>query len=251
MANNYVLGRGRIYFDRFDSAGDSTGFRYLGNTPAFSVTRAAQALDHYDSDSGVKVKDKSVTLSEDLGMTFETDNISLENLALWYGGTTAAGSTVSAVTDETLGLPAPVVPGVAYYVGADNISGVTVAKTTGGAAVTDFVVDAAGGLVTFGGAGYANTDALTVTYDAAAVTTTGRINDPTSIGTIYGALRYVSDNPVGGNQTQVFTYVKLTANGAYDLKGDSWQKLSFTGEVLRRTAGTGRFTIDARAGSAA
>jgi hypothetical protein len=249
MANNYVLGRGRVYFDRHDSAGASTGYRYLGNTPALAITRAAQSLDHYDSDSGVKIKDKSVTLSEDMGLTFETDNISLENLALWFGGTTAAGATTGAITAGTLLLPAPVHAGVAYYVGHEVVSSVSAAKTTGSAAVTDFTVDAAGGLITFGGAGYTSTDGLTVTYDAAAVTTTGRINDPTSIGTIYGALKFVSDNPVGANQTQTYGYVKLTANGSYDLKGDAWQKLAFTGEVLRQTSGAARFTIDARTGA--
>jgi hypothetical protein len=246
MANNYTLGRGRVYFDRFDAAGVPTGFRYLGNTPAVGVTRSSQTLDHYDSDRGLKVKDKSVTLQEDLGLTFETDNISVENLALWFGGAAGAGGTVPALTDATSTLAAPVTPGVAYYVGADNIAGVTVAKS-GGGAVTDFTIDAAGGFITFGGAGIVNTDSLVVTYDAAAVTSTARITD--SGATIYGALRYVSDNPVGANQNQNYPYCKLTANGNLDLKGDQWQKLAFTVEVLKRDSATGRYTIDMLPGS--
>lgn len=243
MANNYTLGRGRVYFDRFDEAGLSTGYRYLGNTPAVGVTRSAQTLDHYDSDRGTKVKDKSITLQEDIGLTFETDNISVENLALWFGGTTAAGATTAAVTDSTVTLQAPVLAGVAYYVGRDNISGLTAAVAgAGGAPITDFTVDAEGGLVTFGGAGITPADDVTVTFDAAAVTTTGRIND--NGATVYGALRYVSDNPVGANQNQNYPYVKITANGNLDLKGDQWQKLAFTVEVLKRDSATGRYTID-------
>ena len=36
--NNILLGRGKIYFDRFDAAGVRTGELFLGNCPTFEVT---------------------------------------------------------------------------------------------------------------------------------------------------------------------------------------------------------------------
>jgi hypothetical protein len=245
MANNYVIGRGRLYFDRFDASGASTGFRYLGNTPAISITKDSQTLDHYDSDSGLKVKDKSVTLQEDVRMSFETDNISPENLALWFAGTAGAGGTTAAATDATFAAN-DVALGVSYYVGRENISGVAIAPAGGGTAVAadDYVVDAAGGMVTFTGGVTPGSDYV-ITFDAEAVTTTGQIID--SGTTVFGALRYVSDNPVGANQTMNYPYVKLTPNGDYQLKGDEWQKLSFNVEILRDATLGSRFTIDARA----
>ena len=36
--NNILLGRGKIYFDRFDSSGVRTGELFLGNCPTFEIT---------------------------------------------------------------------------------------------------------------------------------------------------------------------------------------------------------------------
>ena len=49
--NNYVLGRGKLYFDRFpDGTKTPTGERYFGNTPSFSMSLDSETLDHYNSD---------------------------------------------------------------------------------------------------------------------------------------------------------------------------------------------------------
>lgn len=88
--NNYVVGRGEVYFDRFaDGTTTGSGEMYFGNTPNFQVTPQVTNLDHYDSDHGLKVKDMSVMLQADLNGQFVTDNISEDNLALWFLGVTA------------------------------------------------------------------------------------------------------------------------------------------------------------------
>jgi hypothetical protein len=57
--NNYVIGRGKLYWDQFLTGTQTpTGQRYLGNTPALSMTSAYQNLDHYSSDFGLRVKDE-------------------------------------------------------------------------------------------------------------------------------------------------------------------------------------------------
>lgn len=250
MANNYTIGRGRLYFDRFDAAGASTGLRYLGNTPALGVAKNVQTVDHYDSDRGLKKKDRSVTLQEDLTLTFDTDNISVANLALWFGGAESALAAAPAAAAQTTALT-NVVVGVAYPLGHENVTVTGVTVTAGGAAVdpANYEVDEAGGLITFTGGITSGTDDVTVAYDARARPAGGVILD--SSRPITGALRYVADNPVGDNANMRFPFVKLTPNGNFDVKSDTWQKLSFTAEVLQAPDSDTRYRIEQAIGAAA
>lgn len=50
------------------------------------------------------------------------------------------------------------------------------------------------------------------------------------------ALKFVSDNPLGPNQTWEFHKVTLSPNGAMQLIGDEWMTMSFTGEGLSDVA---------------
>jgi len=107
---NIVLGRGRLHFGKYKQ-GSSTpgGQRYLGNTTEFNLAQAEENLDHYNSDDGVNEKNRSVTLSQDTSGAFTCDDISKENLALWFLGSAsqiviASAAGVSEVlTDVELG----------------------------------------------------------------------------------------------------------------------------------------------------
>lgn len=85
--NNYVLGRGKLYFDKFKDNVNMglTGERYLGNTPSLNMTSAYQNLDHYSSDFGIREKDDTVQLQLDRSGNFTCDNISIENLGVMFG----------------------------------------------------------------------------------------------------------------------------------------------------------------------
>ena len=85
--NNYLLGKGILYFDRFDDAGLPTGEVDLGNCPAFSLQPTVETLDHFSSRSGLKVKDKSVTVQAGLTAKFTLEEFSLANLAMALLGT--------------------------------------------------------------------------------------------------------------------------------------------------------------------
>ncbi len=50
----------------------------------------------------------------------------------------------------------------------------------------------------------------------------------------YGQLRYVADNPNGSNSDYLWPWVKITASGNHELKGDTWETLEFAFEVLKR-----------------
>lgn len=86
-ANNYVVGRGRLFFGQYRTGTRSTrGQRYMGNTPELSLSQSEDTLDHYSSEGGIRVKDASVTLQNDSSGSFQCDDISPENLALWFLG---------------------------------------------------------------------------------------------------------------------------------------------------------------------
>lgn len=85
--NNYVVGRGRLFFGQFKpSTRKANGQRYLGNTPELSTSQSEDTLDHYSSEGGVRIKDASVTLQNDSSGSFQCDDISPANLALWFRG---------------------------------------------------------------------------------------------------------------------------------------------------------------------
>lgn len=50
------------------------------------------------------------------------------------------------------------------------------------------------------------------------------------------ALKFVSDNPIGPNQTWKFHRVTLSPGGALSLIGDEWMTMSFNGEGLADVA---------------
>lgn len=90
LDNNYVVGRGRLFFGQFKAGTRvARGQLYFGNTPALSLSQSEDTLDHYSSEGGIRVKDASVSLQNDSSGSFQCDNISLTNLALWFRGYTS------------------------------------------------------------------------------------------------------------------------------------------------------------------
>jgi len=98
---NYMIGKGKAYFDRFTAAGVSTGELHLGNDPVFSETPTVEVLDHFSSMEGIKKKDLSVNLSVGITLKFTLDEININNLDIAFQGdgieytTQAAGNQVN------------------------------------------------------------------------------------------------------------------------------------------------------------
>lgn len=168
MADDLTLGRGKLFFQPY-LLGETTGgtLGYFGDTTEVGLAETSQDLDHYNSEAGIKVLDKSVVLTQDMSITFATDNINEGNLAFWFGATTLA-EPADAPTD-----------------------------------VGDLIL----------------------TGDAQS---------------IYGAMIYKANNPIGSNRTLWVPYCNLKPNGTFALKGDTWQTMSFTARVIKRDALTGR-----------
>jgi hypothetical protein len=259
-AQQQVLGRGKIYFERFaTNAKIGNGAeRYLGNTPSFSTSRSDENLDHFDSDEGLKQKDIVVTLQSTQTGTVQFDSISKENIALLFSGDasvvtqTATGTTpVSETRKLTPGTSLQIGLDATHPLGVRGLSEVTV-KTTGGTPTT---VSATGNFVV-----HLDTGRIDV-VDAPAETTIDGMTDFTieyklAAGTfdqvisagqqVYGALRFVSANAYGPQRDYYFPYVKLTPNGDFSLKGDDWQKGEFALEILKRDDTTERVYVAGR-----
>lgn len=235
---NYTVGRGRLEFAPF-KAGTTrpSAFRYLGHTTEMSISATAEKLDHWNMDGGPKTKDRSVTLSVDYSMTFTTDHISPENVALFFmseGPQTvtqaAAASLEETITGVVLERKYMLGESAATPNGVKNATITTV--TVGGTeleAEIDYVADLVNGTIFFReDAGVTAGANVTIAYAVEASTFSRVISGNQAVR---GVLRFVSDNAAGDDFTMLFPSVEITPNGDYALKGDEWQVLGFNGSI--------------------
>lgn len=259
--NNYTLGRGEIYFGRFqdDDETQPLGLRYIGNTPEFSLTISQETLDHFSSDRGIREKDESIALQVNRTGQMTTDNINPANVALFFFGSDSTVVEAGAVvTGEEVGGADGVTQGLYYQLGisdarpsgarglvgesADdsNSAGATVVAENDSnssaspfAAGTDYVLDAAQGLLYIvPGGGIANGTVLSVSYAIKASSFTRVISGSQPVA---GHMKFKAANPTGDNIDYYLPYVKVSPNGDYALKSDEWQTIPFNLEVLKRT----------------
>ena len=109
---------------------------------------------------------------------------------------------------------------------------------------TDYEVIYASGLVhILPGGSVAKGDALTVDYASPAHT-----RDVTLSGSnpILGQMRFISENAAGKDNDYLMPYVRLSPNGEFALKGDTWQELDFGGDVLKLTPSTPAVFVSGR-----
>jgi len=243
MAQNYTLGRGMVHFARFiDGTTTPDGFRYIGNTPELNLTIESEELDHYSSDAGIREKDDSVPLEVNRTGSLVTDNVSPENVALFFFGdssivtqaavpsATEALSSIKATYSYKLGQSSS---NPAGYSGIDQTG--FVVEVSGGATLvedTDYTMDFDNGVITFleGSLLAVDGEDIDVTYAVAASTRNRVISGSEPVE---GAMMYISKNPKGADFTLYMPYVKVTPNGDYALKGDEWQQIPLSLEVLK------------------
>lgn len=270
----YVIGKGRLYFDAFAvGAKIGTGERYLGNSPELSSNQSQDTLDHIDADQGLNVKDEQITISNDLGGAFALDSIDVANVAMWFGGdvdkaTVAAATAIDESFAKTQWLPGgwkQLGVAVDQPQGTRSITNVTIATSVPGAAPSDprvstpitgsaltanFEIDLENARVYLEPTStlFATADTtIDITYDQEAITNEVVIGKGQEVR---GALRFNAKNPKGENKDYFWPYVKITANGDYALKGDSWQQMSFNYEVLKKDDTTERVYITNRPATA-
>jgi len=248
---NYVVGRGKLYFRPF-LPGTRTlapgGSRYLGNSPEVSLSQDEDKLDHYNSDSGIRVKDASVSLQNDMSGSFTLDDIQPENLALWFRGdvesNVIAGGAVAdeAHSDVKLGSYIQLGLTAGNPIGARNVSLVVVTDASDDsviAAAGNYEVDPVTGRVFIlpDAADITEGMDLEIDYTAAAGTEEVVIAAGT---TIEGRLEFFADNAAGANRDYIWPCVQISPDGDFALKGDDWQQMEFSLEILKLNDSTER-----------
>ena len=242
MSSNLVLGRGEVYFDRYDPVtGLVAGERYLGATPNLTVSAETQELEHFSAERGLRVKDESVTLSIDITGTVTIEDMSPENLALFFFGTSETATIASAT-----GVTEDIVAKTGHYYqlgmttakqeGVENVTSVAVVLEPAGANTTltvdvDYTVDLALGRVYIMPGGAVTDGAnVRITYNRSAQTQARVLSGSTLI---QGAMRFISYNGVGTQRNFYMPKVTLRPNGEFALKGDEWQNLALNMEILQ------------------
>lgn len=256
---NYVLGKGRFYFEAFaPGASTGAGEELIAQTREGNFSIKSDVLDHYDADEGLNVLDEQVTTKVDVTGKFTTENITLDVMAkfLLANGVdtvtvTAATAATTTYTDVKLGRYFQLGKSSALPQGVRNVSNVTVKVNASSTALANtgnqsFTVDAALGriFVPANAVGIVDGDDLLITYDVAAGTRQMVVSKDQQLR---GALRFVSANPVGGQRDFYFPLVNLSPDGDFTLKGEDWQAVGFNFTALKLDATTERVYIDGRA----
>lgn len=234
---NYMLGKGKLYFDRFDADGASTGEMDLGNVPDFSLTLSIESLDHYESMSGIKEKDKSVDVTVGANVKFTMDELSRWNLMIAINGITegtfsqGSGHQVNEVITAHLGKYSKLSRRNTHDVVVTNTAGtVTYTETT------DYTVDRSSGRIFVTETG-SITDGQTLHVDY--------LYDDTTYGqlialedtSVEGSLRFVGDPAVGPKYEVEIWKVKVKPTGDLKFITDEWATIEVEGEVLKDASG--------------
>jgi hypothetical protein len=235
--DNLLLGRGKVYFDRFDSAGQPTGLRFLGESDKIEINPSVTTKDYF-----TMAKAASTKLAQNIiNQTHEID-VSLkeyvaENIALaLLGDSVVLTQATDDVVDEVLTTKA--LPGYLYQTLNRKISVVT-AKTGVTALVdgTDFeVIDTELGLVrAIPGGALDGTKPLSVSYTAAAIVAGKQIQAGTT-SKIEGKLVFVGDPANGPAQDAEVWKVRFQPSGALALITDDYGSIPLKGEVMDDSA---------------
>ena len=273
MANEtqkYTLGRGEVFFNKFKPGTNiGEGERYLGNTPEYSLTNDVETLDHFNSDRGLREKDESVLLEISSSGSMTCDNISGDNVALFFLGNLLTKSSTSVTAQKEVftswkrGYTMQLGTTDTTPTGVRKVSNVKVGKAASGATIDmSSDINSMSGVTVIDAAGNYEVDTelgrlyleptsaeingdikLVVQFDVAAQS---RQMVVSSNDVVQGSLRFVAHNAKGENKDYFFPKVTLSPDGDYNLKGDDWQSMGFTFEALK-LPGRERVYIDIRA----
>lgn len=242
--NQYQIPRGRVFFDEY-VGGVPSGEQPFGNCPGITLTIDTSKAEHFSSETGLRQKDKAITVEVNRTGKVSCDNVSMTNLARFFSGTEetvtqAAGSVTDAVMT--------VKPGRFYQLGADsanpagvrNITALSVKAGTGSTtyvAGTDYEVDLALGRLQILESGTITAGDIKVSYTRPAATWS-RVKTG-SASELKGALRVVADNASGDNRDFYLPSVTLTPSGDMPIiaDGTDFTQFEFGLEVLKPANG--------------
>ena len=246
---DYTLGRGVVRLAKLTAAGlpDADGFRDLGNAPEFSINVSSEELTHQSSREQIKFTDKRVTISQEVGVSFQLDEMNFQNLADAFAGTTEThdnphdtvfASVVASAVKKGAWYQIKDASGARVY--ALDAAGVvyTVEQDPSGTPATlvegtDYEIDEQLGLLRIlPGSAVLDGDEIGIDVTAGASTPQDleQVN-ALKVAAVEGALLFVQENAAdGGNKTEyLFHKVSLSSDGDLSLIGDEFQVANFSG----------------------
>ncbi|KDR87729.1 hypothetical protein L905_19250 [Agrobacterium sp. TS43] len=247
QSRNLTLPRGSLLFAKYKPGTQIPGpFRELGNCPEFTLTRESETLPHYSSRQGLRQLDEEIAIESTLTGAVTTDDMKAENVAYFFMGDVNT-VTVTASSNQTETFE-DVKAGDLFQLGFSdtNPSGarkVTTVVVTDGAATApatfaldeDYILDADLGTVYIPvGSGAIGGD-IEVAYGIAASTREQIAAGETQVE---GALKFISNNPVGPNGDTIFPRVRLSPNGdlnmILDPESSEWAQLPLSISVMKK-----------------
>jgi len=233
---NYMIGKGNLYFARFSDADVNLGERHLGNAPNFSLNITKEQLEHYSSMQGIRYKDASVNTLVSPMCKFTLDEPSLDNIALSFLGNdvhdTLSQTDGHQVNDSIVAKVGRykklafrnIIPGSTHVTNAAG----TIAYTSG----VDYTIDHLTGRIYIVQGGFiADNQNILVDYDYADIAydvVNAAVN-----AQVEGFLRYIGNNDVGNNYEVEIWKCKLTMTGDMNFISTEWNTLEMEGEILQ------------------
>jgi hypothetical protein len=226
-----LLGKGKVYFDRFDASGNPTGERFLGNTPRFEIETSDDTVEKFSSATADAPRMKEAHIRRGVNVNMDVDEFDVENVALALAG--SAGElavTADSVVDEVVSV---VETGRFYPLAQREVSNVVVqddTDTTTYVAGTDYDVDAVTGrLYIIPGGGISAGDDLHVDYDYATISLP-KVSGGSATN-IEGRLRFIGDPTTGPKYEAEFWRVTIRPDGVMGLIGDDFASTPLTVRV--------------------
>lgn len=232
--NNLLLGRGNLYFSRFDTSGNPTGELHLGNCEMFEITPSVEFAEKNSAMDKTAGTYKQVPKHVTYDINIKGDEFSKENMALAFlGDTTAFTQGSGTVTAEVV--TTVVKKGRWFPLKYRNVSSVVVkggvSGTTAMTAGTDYTVDTVSGRIQVLATGtFADADTMKVDYSYSAITS-NKITAGTS-PLIEGFLRYIANNAAGPTHEVQVWRVQLSGDGAIGFITDDFSDFTLKGKVL-------------------
>ncbi|OGS01541.1 MAG: hypothetical protein A2V88_02635 [Elusimicrobia bacterium RBG_16_66_12] len=230
-----LLGRGKVYFDRFTAAGVAQGERYLGDCAVFEVSGSPETKDRYSSSDKTSGLLKRAIIRQLWEFSIEMAEYDKENVAMAILGDTATLVQASGgVTGEPVA--AAGVKMDRWYQLANHAMSAFVAKkgATPLTITTDYLVDLVNGRILYvtGGPGGVVDGDTTLVVD---YTKTSKTYNKARAGTtpvIEGKLVFIGDNVVGTNYHFTAWKVQIAPDGALALIGEDYGAPKLKGTVL-------------------
>lgn len=228
--NNILLGRGKIYFDRFDALGAKTGELFLGNCPTFEITPSPEEIKKYSSATKAADLIASDVLRTSLGLRIVGDEFSKENLAMALFGDTsvipaAAGTLSEYFTPVLQGryyglLHRPIISCAVMDYSSDPVYVLNV----------DYKVDMVSGRVyIIEGGGIADGTGIQVFYqwNHADIPIVRGMNQTS----VKGFLRFIGDPGRGPKYECLIWRASLRSDGAIGFISDEYASFTLTGDI--------------------